>query len=133
MKTLPHFVAATLVTAAIGTCLLFGTLGWFVIGFGVLTECTDYYSCSATNCAPCATTGLWINVGGLGQLLLASAGVGLLISRLRTQRSGWLAGGGAVLLLSSALLVLGTTWQAQGSYCQPGTPGYRSGYCSRGG
>jgi hypothetical protein len=131
MKTL-YVSAITLVTVAIAICLLFGTIGWVAIGFGVLTDCTNNYDCSATHCAPCATTGLWINAGGLAQLLLAGAGVGLLIRGLRTRQSGRLASGGAVLLVSSVLIVAGTTWQAQRSYCQPGSPGYRSSYCSTG-
>jgi hypothetical protein len=122
--------AIALLTVAIGTCLLFGTIGWFAVGFGVMTDCTDNYSCSPTGCSPCATTALWINVGGLAQLLLAVAGVGVLVRGLRTKQSGRLAVGGLVLLMSSVLIVVGTTWRAQGSYCQPGSPDYRSSYCS---
>jgi hypothetical protein len=129
MRTL--FVGAiALVVVAIVTCLLFGTIGWFAVGFGVMTDCTNAYSCSVTSCSPCAKPGLWINSGGLAQLLLASAGVGVLIRGLRTRRSGQLASSGAALLVSSVLIVVGTTWQAEGSYCQPGSAGYRSSYCS---
>ena len=129
MRTL-YVAAVVFVAVATAICLLFGTIGWFVIGFGVLTDCTNNYSCSATNCAPCARTGLWINAGGLAQLLLAAAGVGVLVRGRRTGRAGRLARGGAVLLVSSVLIVAGTTWQAQRSYCQPGSPGYPSSYCS---
>src|SRR3954447_11335626 len=100
MKTL-HVSAIALVTVAFAICLLFGTIGWFAVGFAVLTDCTNNYSCSATNCPPCATTGLWINAGGLAQLLLATAGVGVLIRGLRTRQTGRLASGAAVLLVSS--------------------------------
>jgi hypothetical protein len=124
--------AIAVVTVAIAICLLLGTIGWVAIGFGLLTDCTNDYNCSASNCGPCVTTGLWINVGGLAQLLLAGAGVGLLIRWLRTRQSGRLARCGAVLLLSSILIVAGTTWQAQRAYCQPGSPGYADSYCSTG-
>jgi len=56
MKTL--FVSAiALVMVAIAMCLLFGTIGWFAVGFAVLTDCTNNHDCSTTNCAPCRTTG----------------------------------------------------------------------------
>jgi hypothetical protein len=141
MKTL-HIAAIALVMVAIGICLLFGTIGWFAVGFGVMTDCTDDYStrasesagnaisCSTTGCGPCATTALWINAGALAQQLLAAAGVAVLIRGLRTRQSGRLACGAAVLLVSSVLVHVGTTWQAEGSYCQPGSPGYRNSYCS---
>src|SRR6478735_2010931 len=127
MKTL-YVSAIALVTIAIATCVLFGTIGWVAIGFGVLTDCTDNYSCSATSCAPCRTTGLWINAGGLAQVLLAGAGVGLLVRGLRTRQTAPLACGGAVLLVASVVIIAGTSWQAQRSYCQPGSPGYRSNF-----
>jgi len=129
MKTL-HVLALVLVTVATATCLLLGTIGWVAVGFGVLTECTNSYSCSATSCSPCARSGLWINAGGLAQLLLAATGVGVLIRGLPTRRTGRVASAGALLLVSSVLIVVGTTWQAEHSYCQPGSSGYRNSYCS---
>jgi hypothetical protein len=124
-------VAATaLLMLAIGICLMFGTIGWFAVGFGVMTDCTNNYNCSTTNCSPCATTGLWINAGALAQQLLAAAGVGLLFRALRMEQIRQLALGGLVVLMSSVLIVVGTTWLAEGSYCQPGSTGYRSSYCS---
>ena len=129
MKTL-YVCALALVAVAIETCLLFGTVAWLATGFGVLTDCTNNYSCSTDNCAPCRTTGLWVNAGGLAQQLLAAAGLGVLIRGLRTRRTGRLASAGAALLVSSVLINAGTTWQAERSYCQPGSPGYRDSYCS---
>ncbi len=129
MKAL-RVAAIALVTLAIGTCLLLGTIGWFAVGFALMTDCTNNYNCSATGCSPCRTTGLWINVGGMAQQLLAAAGVAVLIRGLRTKQSGHLACGGLVVLLSSVLIVVGTTWRAQGSYCQPGSVEYRVSYCS---
>jgi len=130
MRTL--YVAAAVVFVAVATaiCLLFGTIGWFVVGFGVMTDCTNNYSCSTTSCSPCATTELWINAGALAQQLLAAAGIVVLVRGLRTSQIGLLASSGVFLLVSSPLIILGTTWLAQGSYCQPGSPGYVSSYCS---
>jgi hypothetical protein len=95
-----------------------------------MTDCTNSYSCSTTSCSPCATTGLWINAGGLAQLLLAAAGIGLLVRAVRMKQSRKLTSGGLVVLMSSVLIVIGTTWLAQSSYCQPGSKDYRSSYCS---
>jgi len=131
MKAL-YVSAIALVTVAISICLLLGTIGWFVVGFGVMTDCTDNYSCSTTGCRPCTTTALWINAGGLAQQLLAGAGVAVLIRGLRTRQGGRLASGGAALLVSSVLIFVGTTWQAEHSYCHAGTQGYRNSYCSTG-
>jgi hypothetical protein len=32
------------------------TLGSSSVGFGVMTNCTDTHSCTATGCTPCETT-----------------------------------------------------------------------------
>jgi hypothetical protein len=87
MRTLYVAAAIALVSVAIAICFLLGTIGWFVIGLGVLTDCTNNYSCSATNCAPCRTTGLWINAGGLAELLLAATGIGVLTSARQVRTS----------------------------------------------
>lgn len=127
----PSIVAGViLVSVAIVTCLLLGTLGWFVIGFGVLTDCTNMYSCSSSGCAPCATARGWVGVGGVAQLVLAGAGVAVLI-RPSTRRPRDLAVSAVALLALSVLTIVGTTTAARGSYCQPGTPGYAGSYCGQ--
>ena len=63
-------------TVAICCCVLLGTVGWFAVGFGTMTDCTNSYSCSTQSCQPCAVAGRWINVGGIAQWLLAGLGVG---------------------------------------------------------
>jgi hypothetical protein len=119
-------------TVAIGCCVLLGTVGWFVVGFGTMTDCTNAYSCSTQSCAPCAVTGLWINAGGLAQWLLAAVGVGVLVRGVRGARPSILLIGGAALLVASAATIVSTTWRAGDSYCQPGTAGYSQSYCSTG-
>jgi hypothetical protein len=112
-----------------GISLILGTLGWFVVGFGMMTDCTNDYSCTVAGCSPCATTERWINGGGLAQLLLTGAGVGVLLLGKRPERRAFLAFGAAALLALSLLTFVGTTWRALESYCQPGTLGYASSYC----
>ena len=119
-------------TVAICCCVLLGTVGWFAVGFGTMTDCTNYYSCSTQSCQPCAGAGRWINVGGIAQLLLAGLGVGLLVRGVHDARVPRLMIGAAVILLASAITALGTSWRASESYCQPGTADYLSSYCSTG-
>ena len=123
-------IGVALVSVAIGTCLLLGTFGWFAVGFGMMTDCTNNYSCTETGCGPCDTTARWINAGGLIQLGLAVAGVVLLVIGLRSSQRACLALGGIALLACSAVTAVGTTWRAGESFCQPGTQGYAASYCS---
>jgi multisubunit Na+/H+ antiporter MnhB subunit len=117
-----------LVSLGVALCLLLGTLGWFAVGFGTMTGCTNDYSCTETGCPPCRTTGTWINLGGVVQLLLATAGIVLLVLATRI-RPHLLAAAGLALLVLSVLAFVGTTWAAQHWYCRPGTPGYEQSYC----
>lgn len=127
-------VGVVLVALAIATSLALGTLGWVVVGMGVMTDCTTDYSCSASGCAPCAATSRWITVGGLAQLALAVAGVVVLVRAIATtrerRRAAVLPLAGALLLATSLATVAVTTVAAQASYCREGTPGYEDSYCS---
>ena len=123
-------IGVVVVSIAIGSSLLLGTFGWFAVGFGMMTDCTNNYSCSQTGCAPCATTSRWITAGAIMQWVLAGTGVALLIRAARRKRPTGLAISGLVLLAVSVMAFVGTTWRAQESYCQPGTPGYDRSYCS---
>ena len=115
MKTL--FDGGTVfVSVAIGTSLLLGTFGWFAVGFGTMTDCTNKYGCTETNCPPCATTLHWINAGGTAQWLLAGTGVVVLVSRRRGKQHPDLALCGAALLATSVLTMAGTTRRANQSY-----------------
>ncbi len=119
-----------LVSVAIATSLFLGTLAWFAVGFGTMTACTNDYSCSSTGCAPCATTGRWINAGGITQWVLAGAGVVALSRRRTRERPGTLAITGVALVTLSVLTFVGSTWAAQESYCRTGTAGYDRSYCT---
>ena len=115
MKTLSDD-GTGLVSAAIGTSLLLGTLGWFAVGFGTMTDCTSKYDCTETNCPPCAATLHWINAGGIAQWVLAGTGAVVLARRRRAQPHPDLAFRGAALLAASVLTMVGTTWRANQSY-----------------
>jgi hypothetical protein len=56
---------------------IFGTAGYSLIGFGIMSTCTDHFSCGYT-CAPCAAAGSWLNAGGIGQWVLVAAVIVLL-------------------------------------------------------
>ena len=101
-----------------------------MVGFGLMTDCTNSYGCTETGCTPCADTENWVNAGGIAQLVLAGMGVVVLV--LKIKRRPNLAITGAVLLATSVLTMVGTTWRAQESYCQPDAPGYISSDCSIG-
>lgn len=120
-----------LVALAIATSVVLGTLGWFVVGLGVMTDCTNDYSCSSTGCAPCAATSRWITAGGITQLALAVSGAVVLVRAMGTGRGrAGLPLVGVALLAASAGTIVATTSAAEASYCRPGTPGYVESYCS---
>jgi len=64
-----------------------GAVGWWAVGFGVGSNCTDDFSCGSTSCAPCASFNAWWVAGGIGQWVLAVAGLALLVLGLR--RPAW--------------------------------------------
>lgn len=109
---------------------LMGTAGFFAVGFGVMTDCTNNYSCTETGCPPCRTAQAWLVAGALIQLALVVVTAWLLWRgrtsvRLRSYRP---AIGIVVIVVSLAAIVL-TTQAADSSYCRPGTPGYSESYC----
>jgi hypothetical protein len=66
-----------------GLAALLGSLGFFVVGFGVGSNCTDQFDCGRDTCAPCAASLSWINAGAIGQWALVIAVIVLLITGLR--------------------------------------------------
>jgi hypothetical protein len=124
------FLGAFAMILAICCCVLLGTVGWFVVGFGVMTDCTDNYSCSTQGCSPCAGAGRWLEIGAITQWLLAALGVGVLVRTVADARVSRLLICAPVILLASAITFVGTNWRANESYCQPGGADYSSSYCS---
>jgi hypothetical protein len=125
-------VGVIALTVAICCCVLLGTVGWFAVGFGTMTDCTNNYSCSTQSCQPCAGAGRWINAGGIAQWLLAGLGVSLLIRGVHDARVSRLMVGAAVILAASVITAVGTSWRASESYCQPGRADFSSSYCATG-
>ncbi|MGB0099267.1 MAG: hypothetical protein WBP61_03215 [Nocardioides sp.] len=121
---------AVLTSLAIAICLFLGTVGWFFVGFAMMTDCTTDYSELGND--TCTTTGRWINAGALLQWVLAATGAALLVWGLVAKRSAHLVIGGVALAAVSVVTIVATTWAADRSYCQPGTPGYARSYCSTG-
>ncbi len=128
MNTKRSAVGLVLVSIAIGSSLL-GTFGTFAVGFGIMTDCTNNYSCSSTGCVPCARRAAG-SLGGIAQWVLAATGVVFLIRAQRLKRRAGLATRGVALLAVAVLTFVGTTWRAQESYCRPGTSEYDRSYCS---
>ena len=84
--------------------LFLATLGSFTASFGVMTDCTNTYSCTNTSCRPCSATSTWLTVGWAvhGVLLLigtALAGLGARRIHVRAVRLG-------ALLLGPTSIVL---------------------------
>lgn len=123
-------LGVALLVLAIGTCMLLGSLGWFAVGFGIMTDCTNDYSCSSGSCSPCAAAQRWITLGGITQWVLAAVGVAILVRRIKVGNPSTVLLAGAILLVASLVTAVGTTWAADASYCREGTPGYRASYCS---
>jgi hypothetical protein len=89
---------------ALALVLVLATIGSFAAGFGVMTDCTNAYSCTTTGCRPCSETSTWLAVGWVvqGVLLLIGTALAVLGARrihLRAVRLG-------ALLLSPASILL---------------------------
>ena len=101
---------------SLAVVLVLTTVGSFGAGFGVMTDCTNEYSCTVTACAPCATANTWLTTGWIGQGLLLLAG--LVLAVLAGRRTGHRAVRVGALLLTPASVALFalTTTLAVGSF-----------------
>lgn len=99
--------------ASLAVVLLLATIGSFAVGFGLMTSCTNTYSCTSSGCPPCATTSAWLTAGWIGQGVLLLVGVGLSVLaarriRVRAVRAAALGLGPlsvAVIVVTTALAV----------------------------
>lgn len=104
-------VAALLVTSATATLVSFG------LGFGVVTDCTNEYSCTETGCTPCATAGRWLRIGWAFQgLLLLGAIVLTVLAGGRRLRTQVIATAALAICLASLAGIFVTGVGASGSY-----------------
>jgi hypothetical protein len=99
----PAWSAVLAGTAATAVSGLLGSLGWFAVGFGAGSNCTDDFSCVSTSCAPCATEDAWVIAGGIGQWALVGASVTLLVLGRRHPARRPVATIGACALIAVAL------------------------------
>lgn len=100
--------------------LALGTVGSFGAGFGIMTDCTNNYSCTETGCDPCAAASRWITIGAVVQGLVLLAGIALLLPPAKRLTRAVLASGAALLLAASIGGFAATTHAASNAYCQPG-------------
>ena len=76
---------------------LLATIGSFGAGFGVMTDCTNTYSCTTMGCPPCGTTSAWLNAGWIGQGVLLLGGIVLAVLAARGRRTGTVRAAALVL------------------------------------
>jgi hypothetical protein len=98
---------------ALAVVLFQATVGSLGVGFGVMTGCTNTYSCTSTGCQPCATTSAWLTAGWIGQGVLLLVAVALVVLALRHRRLAAVRAAALALTpLSVALLVVTTALAA---------------------
>ena len=98
--------------ASLAVVVLLATIGSFAVNFGVMTSCTNTFSCAATSCSPCATTDAWLTAGWVGQGVLLLVGVVLAVLAARRSRSAEVRLGAVVIGPLAIMLFVGTTWLA---------------------
>ena len=101
---------AVVVPLALGTTVVFGA------GFGILSACTDTYSCTTTGCAPCRPAGTWLNAGWAVQGVLLVAGLVLAVLARRGRGTGSLRPAALVVARISVVTAAVTTALAIVSY-----------------
>ena len=94
---------------SLAVVLFLATIGSLGVGFGVLTNCTNTYSCTSTGCPPCTTTSAWLNAGWIGQVVLLLAAVVLVVLAARRRALRAVRLGALVLAPLGIALVVATT------------------------
>jgi hypothetical protein len=73
---------ALLAGIALGLAVLLGVVGYFFVGFGMATTCTDRFLSGDR----CETLYHWLNANAIGQLIIAVTAAALIIAVRRTPR-----------------------------------------------
>lgn len=102
--------------ASLVVIVFLGTIGSSAVGFGIMTGCTNEYSCTISDCAPCATTSGWLAAGWIGQGVLLLAWVVLAVLAARGVRLRSVRTAALRLAALSVALIAATTVAAVGSY-----------------
>lgn len=95
---------------------LLGTLGSFMVGFGVMTGCTNTYDCTETSCSPCSATSRWLGAGAATQTLVVLAVIAVLVTSGTARVRHRMLPVGVILLTVSVLSFAVTSRVASGSY-----------------
>jgi hypothetical protein len=90
-------------TAALAEAVPLATVGWWGVGSGVGSTCTDDFSCGSISCAPCALFNVWRIAEGIGQWVLVVAALVLLVLGLRCPGTRRAAAAGAWSLIPLAI------------------------------
>jgi hypothetical protein len=101
---------------AIAVIVLVGTVGSFAVGFGVLTDCTNLYSCTRTACGPCRPAGEWLTTGWAAQGVLLLGGLVLVVLARRGVRPRVVRAAALALTVLSIAVLVTTTVLARQSY-----------------
>jgi hypothetical protein len=94
---------------ALAVVLFLATVGSLGVGFGVMTSCTNTYSCTSTGCEPCATTSAWLTAGWIGQGVLLLVAVALVVLAARHRRPAAVRATALVLTPLSVAMSVATT------------------------
>ena len=126
----PLLVVAARVPGPLVTGFL-ATLGSFGLGFGVMTDCTNTYSCGPGDCQPCSATSALLVAGWAIQGVLFAVALSLwLPSVVRLLHRPATVAIALVVPVLSVLIFAGVAVIAHGSYCRPGQDtGGRADYC----
>ncbi|RBY92351.1 hypothetical protein DQ244_08790 [Blastococcus sp. TBT05-19] len=101
---------------SLAVVLLLATFGSFGAGFGIMTDCTNTFSCTVTSCSPCATADGWLTGGWIAQGVLLLAGVVLAVLSARRVRLPAVRRAALVLGPLAAVLFVVTTTVATTSF-----------------
>ncbi|WP_104524299.1 hypothetical protein [Blastococcus atacamensis] len=96
--------------------LLLATFGSSGAGFGVMTDCTNTFSCTSTDCSPCAAATSWLTGGWIAQGVLLGAGVVLAVLAARRVRMPVVRRAALVLGPLAAVVFVATTTVATTSF-----------------
>ena len=91
--------------------------GSLAVGMGVMTDCTNTYSCGPTNCGPCLAPNLLLVGGWAVQVVLFLAASALCLPPVaRRLRPSTLATCALAVAVVAIMVFAGVSWAADRSY-----------------
>ena len=116
----------SIVASAVAALVLWG------VGFGVMTDCTNNFSCTVDDCDPCATANAWLTGGLVALGVLFLVGIALVVAAGQAWRPRRTLTASVVALILPGVVVLAAGFGASQSYCNdPNEPAVDGGpnYC----